>query len=656
MNAFHLGLASSLVLLLDSGVAFVSAEEVTVAEPVPESAILAKPVKTEKKGLFKTLFGDFSESKSGGKEVEAAPVAAPKTIESPREDNGSEVDEAFAVTPNVIEAAPPVDQSSIFKVSKSQSWLDEQIAELEEEFRKRSHNLTDPELNLGAFVNGDSGLDHHAGWATELEKGYWRDQPRVCWTLPEVYSRSLEHSFEVKDLTLNPRIQATNIGVAGAEFDTEIFGEGSFDHIDEPTGTTLTTGTTGRLIEERVEAEAGLRKKLLTGTEVELFNEIESLKNNSTFLDPNPQTQSSVGLRIIQPLFRGSGIDYNTISLKIAVLDRGIAYEDMVTGIEEHLLQLNRTYWGLYLARAAYALRLDLVRETNDVVNFLKDREEIDAEATSSEIVRARAALLERRADLIRSKTAIRTAEERLRALVNHPDLQMGVAGEVIPTSKPVLNPAPEDVSQVVRIALKNRSELTSSIESIRVAGLRRDSAKNDLKPRINLFTDVGYAGIDTSRDFRGAYDDLNENGTNVRAGVNFSQTLERGFAKSFYERRDLEFEQAVNRARIAANNVILSVLVSYREMVTAYRDVQAKYQALRASREEVRQLNELVETDAGGDSGRSVGARLQLLLDAIDRNQRAEEAYLVSIVQYNFSIASLERAKGTFLKIGQPK
>lgn len=646
-------LTSVALLFMGAAPAPVRAEEAIVAEPVEEMAAQAQPVPVGKKGLFKTLFGSMTESK---KSEEAAGSEPQNMVELARSGPEERTDEAFEVTPNSIETSSVGDPAVTSKTSRSQSWVDEEIAALKEEFKKRSYNLTDPELNLGGFVNGNGGLDHQAIWVSASETGYWRDQPRISWTLTDVYSRSLEHSFEVKDLTLNPRIQATNLGLANSEFDTEIFGEGAYDHIDEPTGTTLTTGTTGRLVEDRIEAEAGLRKKLVTGTELEIFNEIESLENNSTFLDPNPQSQSTVGLRIIQPLLRGSGIDYNTISLKIAVMDRGIAYEDMITGIEEHLLQLNRTYWGLYLARAAYALRLDLVQETKAVVDFLEDREEIDEEATASEILRARAAYLERQADLIRSKTAIRTAEERLRSLVNHPDLQMGAAGEVIPTSRPVMVPAPDNVSKVVLTALDNRSELASTLESIRVAGLRRDSAKNDLKPRLNAFTDVGYAGLDNGRDLGGAYDDLNGNGTNVRAGVTFSQTLERGFAKSFYERRDVEFEQAVNRARLAANNVILSVLVSYREMVTAYRDVQAKYQALRATREEVRQLNELVEMDAGAENGRSIGSRLQLLLDAIDRKQRAEESYLISIVQYNFSIASLERAKGTFLRIDPPK
>jgi hypothetical protein len=142
------------------------------------------------------------------------------------------------------------------------------------------------------------------------------------------------------------------------------------------------------------------------------------------------------------------------------------------------------------------------------------------------------------------------------------------------------------------------------------------------------------------------------QHGTNWRFGLNYSQTLERRFAKSFNQRRSLEYLEAITQAKLAGDSVILTVLVSYRELATAYRDMQAKYQAVKASREEVRKLEELVELDAGEDIGRTVGYRLQLLLDAIERNQNAEEAFLVSLVAYNFSLTAIERAKGTFLQI----
>lgn len=563
----------------------------------------------------------------------------------------------------IFEPAPDVDNSEIFEaqtiaLTKSESELavDARIEKLYNEIEGRICQFTDPELNINQFAGDGVPIDFNETWGQDILRSYWGGQPRISRSLDSVYSAAMSHSYRVKDLTYIPQITETNIGAAEGEFDPEIFSELRREHIDEPTGSTLTTGTTGRLIEDNWTGEVGARKKFINGGEAELSHDFLSRKNNSTFLDPNPQTQTDVRLRVVQPLLRGNGIEYNTISIKVANLDTRIATEQMVNALEDYLLEVNRSYWGVYLARAAYAQRLELVGVTGDVVNLLKEREEIDAEATASEIVRAKASLLERKADLIRSKTAIRTAEERLRSLLNDPSMPMGMAAEFIPSSKPILSPPCDDVQTVAHLAIKNRAEIVGSENAIRVAGLRRDAARHDLLPRLNVTGEIGYAGLDRGRDFRGAYDDTNEYGAGWAFGFTFSQPWERRFAKSFEVRRDLEYDQAVNQLRLAGNEIILDVLVSYREVVTAYQDMQAKYQAVRASREEVRKLEELVKTDAGEDSGRTIGSRLQILLDAIERNQTAEESYLVSVVAYNYSLAALERAKGTFIRLDNYK
>ena len=93
---------------------------------------------------------------------------------------------------------------------------------------------------------------------------------------------------------------------------------------------------------------------------------------------------------------------------------------------------------------------------------------------------------------------------------------------------------------------------------------------------------------------------------------------------------------------------VLLEAIVSYRELLTAYRDMQGRHLTLKATREEVRSLKERIEIDANNDQ--TISFRLQILLDALQRNQQAEESFLVSMVAYNISFAELEKAKGNFL------
>lgn len=620
------------------------------------------PATRERKPLLNRLFGEkpdgdgkggfFRKSepapdsdpvRSGDEAGEDARGPAPQPRGEKNSRNGDESFETFQARAITLTKSP------------SEIAVDEKIAGVHEELQERIHRFTDPDLALRSYPGDGVPGDFNESWGRDVQRSYWEGQTRMSRTLESVFSAAMRHSHRVKDLQFVPRITETSISAAEGEFDPEIYGEVKREHIDEPTGSTLSTGTTGRLVEENWTGEGGIRKKIRSGAELSLSNDLLGKRNNSTFLDPNPQSQSEVRLRVAQPLLRGSGVDYNTISIKVANLDTRIASERMVNALEDFLLGVNRSYWSVYLARAAYALRLDLVDTTADVASLLEEREEIDAEATASEIVRAKAALLERKADLVRSKTAIRTAEERLRSLLNDPDMPMGAAAEMIPSSRPVLSPPTDDVETVARLALDNRAELAGSEQAIRIAGLRRDAARHELQPQLNLVGEVGYAGLDRGRRLSGAYHDMDEHGTGWALGLTFSQPWERRFAKSFEVRRNLEYDQAVNQFRVVGDEVMLDVLVSYREVVTAYQDMQAKYQAVRASREEVRKLDELVGSDAGEDSGRTIGSRLQLLLDAIERNQVTEESYLVSVIAYNYALAALERAKGTFVRVEGP-
>ena len=97
-------------------------------------------------------------------------------------------------------------------------------------------------------------------------------------------------------------------------------------------------------------------------------------------------------------------------------------------------------------------------------------------------------------------------------------------------------------------------------------------------------------------------------------------------------------------------DSVMLESVVAYQELRTSYRDMQGKYQAVLASREELAELEARLDVDAA-DEGKSVGYQLQLMLDAIERNEQAEEKFLVSVVVYNTAFTTLDRARGTLLR-----
>tara|TARA_R110002096_G_scaffold26518_10_gene81794 strand:- start:17488 stop:19473 length:1986 start_codon:yes stop_codon:yes gene_type:complete len=553
--------------------------------------------------------------------------------------------------PLTTELYPAKPSSTNYKGTRFERDVEEVLEGLYEGLETRAEQIDDPELltgNLSGVLDESGKFD--AVWNDLIRQGFWPAQKQVTRSVDETYALSLLHSNQVRSATKTPLIRETALVEAGETYALEAFAEGDIQHSDEPTGSLLSTGSTGRFVQDDKNGEVGVRKRFLTGTELRLSNQLGTLDNNSDFLDPNPQTSSEVGISLIQPIFRGGGYQYHQSIFRLAELDSEVASVGFLRGLEGHLLTVNQAYWGVYLARAAYLQRKEMVKETRDILAKMDDRARLDADATASERLRAQATLKKREADLARTKMQIKIAEERLRALVNDPDMPMGSTGEMIPVTRPQLSLPHEDVRLAVVMALNNRGEVVQSALAVRAAVIRWNQAVKDLKPQLDIVAEVGVSALDRDRDLGGAYSDLSGQDPAWRAGIRFSQPLERRFVRAKVQRRELEYQQAVDNFMIRADQIMLESLVSYREMLASYRDMTGKYEAVTASREDLHQLRDRLNIDADGNRN-TVSYQLQLILDAMDRNKQAEEEFLVSVVTYNTALAALEQSKGTFLQ-----
>ncbi len=487
-------------------------------------------------------------------------------------------------------------------------------------------------------------------WKARAASPVWHDQRQVVHSVEDIYRRALEHSNQIKVYSDLPLIRETGMQEADGEFDITTFIDGRLQRGNEPIGSTLTTGNlSNRFRENRDYLEGGVRKKFATGAEVTMSNRISTLSNNSSFLVPQNQGSSEFVLSVVQPLLQGSGYHYNQSKIKLAKFDSRMASAEFVRQLQSHLLEVNRAYWALYYARSYYLLSRDLVGETGNILSQLEQRSDLDA--LQSEVLRARSSLAMRKSMLNRAEMAVRNSEERLRALVNDPDQDIGSNAEMIPTTPPIMTRYVDSVKSVAKDALRNRPEVQQAFDELRAAIVRRDMQKNNKWPTLNLVAEMMMGDIEGNDAAGRAFKDQWEAGTGYLVGFEFEQPWDNDADRARLLRSEFELRQQVNQLRATIDVVLLEALVSYRELMTAYRDMQGRYSALRASREETRQLRDRLEVDTEEEGGRTTASQLQLILDSMDRNQNAEELFLDSVVAYNASFAALQRARGTFLR-----
>lgn len=538
------------------------------------------------------------------------------------------------------------------RITRDEEAVEQLIDQIYSEYEEKVSRLkSDSDLQAGASLPEVQG-DFSSSWSGGVRSPFWDGGVKVRQDLVQVYASALTHSNTIKVFSDLPLIRETAVREAAGDYDWRPFAQTQFTHKDEPTTSTLTTGQTGpdaRLVENLMQSESGIRRKVATGGEVTLSHRTTSLDSNSIYLDPNPQSGSELVLGFVQPLGRGSGYAYNRARIKVAKLEANLASAEYLRAIEAHLIEVNRAYWEVYLARAAFLQKRALLQETKELVSKLEERTGVDVEATKSELLRAKSSVAQIEATLIRGETAVKIAEDRLRALVNDPDFEMGTGGEFIPLTRPVMSQPSSSVRETALAALYNRPEVVQGFFQLRAAGIRREVQRNEMKPQVNLLTELKLAGLDEGRNLSDPFHDQFVHGTGVAVGLSYQGSVERNAEIARLQRQEYEFRQQTNQLRGIIDQVLLESVVAFRELTTAYRDMQGRYQAVLSSREEVRQLKERLDVDADA-KGQTVGYQLQLILDALERNQAAEERFLVGMVSYNSAFAAVERAKGTLL------
>ena len=492
--------------------------------------------------------------------------------------------------------------------------------------------------------------DFSPWWISAEKDVIGKDSTPQCLSIEDLYLRAIRHSAQIKVFSDLPIIRETAIREARGAFDTRSYIESKYSHGDDPVGSLLTTGSADRYILNEYSIDTGIKKKIITGAEISLSQKFYNTESNSIYLTPNPQSTSKLTLSIVQPLLRGGGVTYNRSIIDIAKLDSQVAFSEFIRQSESHLLEITRSYWALYAARIVYLQKFKLVGDTTHVVDELRGRLKVDA--PHSQLMRAESALASRRSDLVRSEGAVRNAQDRLKALIDDPQLLASPSVELIPTDRMVLHGVGIDAQHAAIVALENRPEINQGFLQLRACAIRVQMGRNEVMPQLNLLMEGYLSGLNKS-DMTDAYGDQWGGGGRPGAAVGlvFSFPLENNEAKAQLERRRAEMRQQLNQLQTTLETVLMEVKISAREVFTAHRETQAKFKSIQAFKEDL-EASEARRTILASSANNELAMSdyLDKVLDAQDRRARAEEEFINSAAEYQVAIVNLERSKGKLL------
>ncbi|WP_197454603.1 TolC family protein [Stieleria varia] len=515
----------------------------------------------------------------------------------------------------------------------------------------------DPSFHVGDVLSHLS-ADATPGETTlQLETPWWRQhqselidnrrQPMQI-SLDQLIQMALENSAQIRVYEKTPQIRHTAVAEAYSAFDWTQFLDSKWQDISDPVGSTLTVGGNGtRFLDNNIQSNIGVRRRNEHGGELEVNQRFGHQNTNSRFFIPNDQGTARLTLGYTQPLMRGRGTTYNRSLIVLASIDAQRATDEYQRQLQQHLLEIARAYWTLYLERSTLTQKVSLYLKSLQNEQQLRERQAIDAQR--SQLVQATAAVESRKSDLIRARAAVQNAETKLRALINAPGLDEN--SEIIPLDVPTLESFSPDLTSEFSTAIQNRPEIQAAIKEIQAACVRTKMAKHEMLPVLDLVTETYVSGLQGNSQVGDAWlDQFRVGAPSYTIGLEWEVAVGRRAASANLRRRQLESIQLSEKYRSTLELVKAEVEVAVREVVTSYRELAAKDRARQAAIVEAETLEARWRTLGGRDNNAS--QLFESLISAQSRVTEAEHEVSTALLTYSLSLINLRHANGTLMQM----
>jgi outer membrane protein TolC len=469
-----------------------------------------------------------------------------------------------------------------------------------------------------------------------------------------------------------------NRGVEGAlsDFDANLSSTMTWGRNEQVSNSLFTSGAIPPgfvSVSETAQFTSQLSKTIATGGNFAVSHNWNYLGSNSPgLLFPSAYT-GFVNLGYTQPLWAGSGVEYNRIAgpargggfgsitgvnqgVTIARINEDISIADFESAVITMIKDVEDLYWDLYLSYRQYdaenANRDSALRSWREV----KAKMEVGAAGGNAAAeAQARENYFETRSRVESALGAIYRTENQFRRLLALPVND----GRIIrPADDPLRAEYILNWETALAETLTRRVELRRQKWQVKSLELQRIAAENACNPQLNFVSNyqvngfgdklLSYHGEDgiTADGYNSAYGTLTRGDqTGWGLGLQFSMPIGLRTARAQLHNTELQLVKA--RTALAAQELDVShdLGEAIQNLDQAYMTAKTNFDRRVASERRVQATQ--AEYEAGVRD-----ATLDLVLRAQASKAAAEIAYFTSLINYNKAIIELNRQRGTLLDV----
>ncbi len=473
------------------------------------------------------------------------------------------------------------------------------------------------------------------------------EQRVVSVTLERAIKTAVQNNLNVQFARLAPVIKMDQLVAAQAAFDWVFFTNFQWTDQDQPRSSPSINGATvGVTSDQRqiVDTTLGLRRKLETGGQVTVQHQFTytDVETPNLFTVPNPARDTNITVQLDQPLLRGAGSDVALAQVRIA----RNAERDEVQALKANLLKtvtdVESAYWALVRAQTDVKILQRLLEGGEKVRDTLESR---GLDVKPSQVSDSKARVQRRSANVTQAQQVLAKASDRLKVLINDPELTIGSDILVLPADTGIDEPISYSLRDSIRTALSNRPEVQRALLSIDDTSIRQQVADNARLPQLNLRAQTRFSSQGDSTG--SSYNNLTSgNFIDYLAGLSFEQPLGNREAEATYRQRRIERMQGVVAYWNTIQGIVQEVITALRDVTTNYVLIEQRRAARVAAAENLRTL--LVEQQ-------TIGSLTPEFLDRKFNRQEAlaaaEQDEIQALTDYNESLSRLYAATGTALE-----
>jgi outer membrane protein len=463
----------------------------------------------------------------------------------------------------------------------------------------------------------------------------------VSLKIEQAIVKALANSPEIRVVSFDPSIARQDITKEAAEFDVTAFGSVNYEQDDNPINSIFQAGQSDvRFL------ESGIKRRNVIGSEWSLSYAVTRSWDDLTTRTLPTRYEPILAFQVRQPLLRDAGKQTNLSGVNIARLNHDVAVLGFRQKAEEVSTQVISAYWRLLQARRDYEILKKLFERTNDTLQKVLGRQEIDA--TDVQIKQAESSAKSRQAILLQAGRAIIDAQDALLRLMADPQVSLLDELEIIPETVPAVTTKQLNSTEILGRAMKKNPVLQQARVAVAVSDINIHVAKNQEMPKLDLVASSRLQGI--AQSYNSSQDNFNRSDyVSYAVGLSLEFPLGNRQREAELLRRRLERRKAVATLQNLADQVAIQAKERIRLVQTSLEEIDIQQQAAEAARIHLKAVE-----DSEPVRERLTPEFLLVKLQAQAALADTQRAEVNAITEFNISMVELAQTMGTVLDLRQ--